>query len=95
MIGLIYSGAVSRLWYAAAEQIDAALELLIDSGGQATKYFISISVQCRESARLIEEAARELPEFKESFLQGLIEEKNTQCAPHKIRTSAHAYRRPS
>lgn len=67
-IGLVYSGAISRSWKAAANEIENALGTFSDSESQTTNYFRSISTHCRRSAQLIEDAATGLPKFQQAFL---------------------------
>ncbi len=67
-IGLVYSGAISRSWKAAADEIDKALGIFSDSESQTANYFRSISIHCRRSARLIDDATTILPKFRQELL---------------------------
>lgn len=73
---LVYSGSIGRSWNAAADELEKGLTCFTGSESQTAKYFRSISTHCRKGARLIEDARRDLPEFREDFLYAQVVQSN-------------------
>jgi len=71
MVGLVYSGGISRSWKTATEQLDKAIELLADKGSQVANYLNAISIRCRKSSIIIDEALEANPELQEVFFRAL------------------------